>query len=259
MIQFIYFMLLFVPISFAQKSVVPVKPPGFVEEMNRFFAKNPDATLQYAAQHANQLLAMNGIDYYFDWQGNRKSKTLSLHSADATFTARFHDTESKLPDALCGENYVALPVSYVSDKEIFLVHEGKSHKVNRPKNLFLPSVQILSKDLKKTILQVDAPRSVMPLGISKDGAAIYFPIHLSNAEATLKWWKKNTPLSTTLPHSLPYLVLEITKKKLQFKGESHLYQEAASEDIQGAIPVRQGIYKLFTEAGLVVVFAEPCT
>ena len=55
-----------------------------------------------------------------------------------------------------------------------IVSNGKETELKRPKEFYLEEVELLDKDLKKSIRKWKVPIDATPIGISEDGTKIYF-------------------------------------------------------------------------------------
>jgi len=148
--------------------------------------ETPDISSKQLADFGNQILKTEGYDYTFDWEpkGKENEENLAKLNFENFYPFKYEFTDAggkKQLFQLMNDDFghpcssvIDIPVSKVSEQLMTVVSDGKEIELKRPPEFGLEDVELLEKDLKKSIRKWKSPIDATPVGISEDGTKIYF-------------------------------------------------------------------------------------
>ncbi len=148
--------------------------------------ETPDISGNQLADFGNQILKTEGYDYTFDWEpkGKENEENLAKLNFENFYPFKYEFTDAggkKQLFQLMNDDFghpcssvIDIPVSKVSEQLMTVVSDGKEIELKRPPEFGLEDVELLEKDLKKSIRKWKSPIDATPVGISEDGTKIYF-------------------------------------------------------------------------------------
>lgn len=172
--------------NIADTKIPTLKPSDLIEKLRKKMEETPDISGKQLADYGNQILKTEGYDYTFNWQPKGKENEENIAKLDFEnfypFKYEFTDAGGKKQlFQIMNDDFghpcfsvIDIPVSKVSEKMMTIVSDGKEIELNRPHDFELEDVELLEKDLKKSIRKWKSPIDATPIGISEDSTKIYF-------------------------------------------------------------------------------------
>ena len=172
--------------NIADTKIPTLKPSDLIEKLRKKMEETPDISSKQLADFGNQILKTEGYDYTFDWEpkGKENEENLAKLNFENFYPFKYEFTDAggkKQLFQLMNDDFghpcssvIDIPVSKVSEQLMTVVSDGKEIELKRPPEFGLEDIELLEKDLKKSIRKWKSPIDATPVGISEDGTKIYF-------------------------------------------------------------------------------------
>ncbi|MCA1622321.1 MAG: hypothetical protein LC768_01175 [Acidobacteria bacterium] len=241
--------------SIYQNNKPIIKPSKVIEDLLGKKKENPKISAKELSEFGNELIKKDG--YNFGFNVCEIAKANNLNEGDF-YSETFRPFNYKLEN-LKGEKITFqimnkifghpcgcvfdIPVTQLSYSEMTVVVGKKQVKLKRPKEFYSEEIELVDKTLKKKIRNWSIPSELLVgeidnLGISKDGAKIYF--HTEVEELDLEISEDGTFK----------LVTTDNEGKISKGEELKNFPKDPQNDYLG--------YKRFTN-GFIAKFSYPCT
>ena len=158
--------------------------------------KQPGVTAEDAAEYANQQLAKQGFNYFFDACSVVKANPHPASIRDRNGLTKVYNYPFRKVDgrqikmqllgdpenSLCGECTFYIPILRATPRRLLVVADGRQYWVRRPADFFLHMISLVDSTMKKTLRTWEVPLDTQLAGISEDGTKIYLEL-LNNYES----------------------------------------------------------------------------
>ena len=231
-----------------KKDVVRVSKSNVIKKLNELRVKKPQISAKKLADFGNVLLSQKGYEFTFaaeqgktlvnnvevDSDAFEIYKFTQLDGKNRLFATQNHGSHP------CG-TFTGLPVTNLSEKQMSILADGKSFRVMIPKDLIFDDIELVEKNLKKTVRRWFTPLDATPEAISNDGKTIYISTEI---ESLLLGIAENGTLNF-----IPANDKNIIKRNTEIKN----FPKDSKNDYLG--------YKKFSDGKqtFFVKFSYPCT
>lgn len=162
-----------------------IKPSEISEKLKKKKEDNPQISTTELVKFGNNLIETYGYDFSFYTcviaEANKTSEATDYSETFTPFDYELKDLKGKKLSFQimskewghpCGCNF-EIPVLKANEKEITVIANGKPYELQRPKDFYLEEVELVDKNLKKTLRKWFNAFDMPPVGISIDGTKIY--------------------------------------------------------------------------------------
>lgn len=186
------------------------------EAISEWISLKHPHSYEEVVKQANSFIRKNGFPLQLDASRVLKKNPtrVEIQSGKKLFTFKPGRELSEKPD-ICGEHFLNIPVILLPENNAALVSAGKKYPFSL-KKFRLEKVRIFRE--KKIVSTIAMPEATEPLGISRNGKAVYLKFPLEEP-MTLEWWTRVVKNMPMVIGEDPYLVLKVEKEKISFDAD----------------------------------------